>query len=484
MQIDVIDRLEDFAELKDNWDTVYAADPEANFFLSWTWLSKWIETEKVEGFILAAKPSAEASSYVAFFPLKIRTRMREGGGFYNRISLAGTHFADYTGLICTGEFQDRAIPALGDYLRRMHWAKFEMRDLCLSDERLQLLMQYLRGPEFKFIEKQSYIRANVETCKCPSVSLPEDWDSYLNDHLGSNTRQKIRRFLRKVDNSREFRITFAEEGTVERDLDILLRFWEAKWGPGFAEANLNHVLNTFRTMLLHCFNSGALLLPVLWKGDVPLAALAILIDAKNRSLLFYIGGRDETFRGLPPGFVLHAHCIRYAIDHGLTTYDFLRGDEAYKYAFGARDHHNKYVVVTTVNGRNLGDKLDRRSLSTVFRRSARLHRNGLLSEAEIGYRQILDVEPRSVETLFALGRLLAAKGDHRAAARSFRSFIAIDPKAYQPWFRLGQSLAARREFSNAADAYREVLKLRPQSSSAHKKLGEVLLQIGQVDGTG
>lgn len=482
MQIDVIDRLEDFAELKDNWDSVYAADPEAKFFLSWTWLSRWLETERIDWFILAAKPDAEASSYVAFFPLKLRTRMTEGGGFYNRISMAGGRLADYTGFICADEFQDRAIPAFADHMTRMHWAKLEMRDFCVSDERLQLFLQYFEEPEFKTRVKESDVQFNIEACKCPSVSLPADWDSYLNDRLGSNTRQKIRRFLRKVENSTDFRITYAEDGTVGRDLDILLRFWKAKWGRGFAEAALEGVLNTFRTMLLHCFESGVLFLPILWKGEVPLAALACLTDAGKGSLLFFIGGRDETFRSPPPGFVLHAHSIRYAIGKGLTTYDFLRGDEAYKYAFGAEDRRNKYVVVTTANGRNLGDRLDPRSVSTVLRHSGRLRRKGRLSEAETGYRQILDVEPRSVEALFGLGRLLAAKGDHRAAAKSFRSCVALDPKAYQSWFRLGQSLAARREFSDAADAYREVLKLRPESYSAHRKLSEVLSRIGKVEG--
>lgn len=484
MQIDVIDSLSVLSELKDNWDSVYAADPEARFFLSWTWLSKWLERAKSEWFILAAKPNAEASSYVAFFPLKLETSMGKGGGFYNRFCLAGDDFADYTGLLCAGEFQDRAIPAFAEHMRHMHWAKLEMRDLRISDERLQLFMQFFTGPEFKSIEKESYLRSNNETIKCPAVSLPADWDSYLNDHLGSNTRQKIRRFLRKVENSEEFQITVAEEGSVERHLDILLRFWESKWGPGFSEAHLSYVLNAHRTMLRHCFNSGALFLPVLWKGDTPLAALAILIDAKNESLLFFIGGRDETFRGIPPAFVLHAYCIRYAIDNGFTSYDFLRGDEAYKYAFGAEDCHNKFVVVTTANGRNLGDRLDRRSLSAVLRHSIRMYEKGQLSEAETGCRQILDVEPQSAVTLFALGRVLARKGDHRAAEKSLKSCVAIDPKAYQAWFSLGKSLSAQSAFSEAADAYRQVLRLRPESASANKKLGEVLSQMAQVEPVG
>ena len=98
MLIDVIDNFGDFKRLKDNWDTVYEADPEAQFFLSWTWLSQWLPA-RPHWFILAAKPTQD-SRYVAFFPLRLRTKLRHGLGFHNEISMAGNSGADYTGLLC------------------------------------------------------------------------------------------------------------------------------------------------------------------------------------------------------------------------------------------------------------------------------------------------------------------------------------------------------------------------------------------------
>lgn len=78
---------------------------------------------------------------------------------------------------------------------------------------------------------------------------------------------------------------------------------------------------------------------------MPIGALSILIDTKKRSLLFFLGGRDMTVNNPPPGFVLHAHSIRYAIKNGFRTYDFLRGNEPYKYLFGAREREIRYIVV-------------------------------------------------------------------------------------------------------------------------------------------
>jgi CelD/BcsL family acetyltransferase involved in cellulose biosynthesis len=44
--------------------------------------------------------------------------------------------------------------------------------------------------------------------------------------------------------------------------------------------------------------------------------------------------------------VLLAHVIRDAIERGFGRFDFLRGEEPYKYAFGARAEDLFNVVVT------------------------------------------------------------------------------------------------------------------------------------------
>jgi CelD/BcsL family acetyltransferase involved in cellulose biosynthesis len=75
---------------------------------------------------------------------------------------------------------------------------------------------------------------------------------------------------------------------------------------------------------------------VLWREETPLGALASFVDPQKASLLFYIGGRDESVDNPPPGLVLHAHSIRHAIANGFRTYDFLRGNEGYKYSLGAQ----------------------------------------------------------------------------------------------------------------------------------------------------
>jgi CelD/BcsL family acetyltransferase involved in cellulose biosynthesis len=414
MIVDVIDNFEDFKKVNDNWDCVYDADPEAQFFLSWTWLSEWLLTVRRHWFILAAKPAADAS-YVAFLPLRLRTKLKPGSGFFNEISMAGNSGADYTGLLCLRGSQYQAIPALARFLKTLNWTRLRLDNIRISEERLRLLLAHFPERAFTIAKAERTNKADhVDNCICPLLNLPDDWDGYLSA-LSANTRQKIRRFLRMVENDNKFRITHAQADTLERDVDTLLKFWSARWGLRKGD-RLNAMLASSRTILHRCFDNGCLFLPILWHEEAALAALAIYVDRCKASLLFFMGGRDESVQSPPPGLILHAHSIRYAIANGFSSYDFLRGNEAYKYSFGAEERRIHCLVIGTKTGRNLGETLAPRSLPAVLQHAAELHRRGNLAEAERGYRQILAVEPAHQAALQGLNRVRVSKSDQSAPA--------------------------------------------------------------------
>ncbi|MFM6397152.1 MAG: GNAT family N-acetyltransferase, partial [Planktothrix sp.] len=99
MKIDIIDDLQTFNQVRENWDFVYEADPHANFFLSWVWLVGWLQMVAESWLILAVKPEAKDSSYVAFFPLKLILEQQDDGSFYTQLYMAGNSIADYTGFL-------------------------------------------------------------------------------------------------------------------------------------------------------------------------------------------------------------------------------------------------------------------------------------------------------------------------------------------------------------------------------------------------
>ena len=477
MHVDVIDSIKGLTELRADWDAVYDADPEAQFFLSWTWMSKWLPAFGKAWSILAARPHAESSAYVAFFPMWLQTKEQKSGGFYNDIVMGGNYMADYTGILCRPEFEEQVIPAFANSIKQLNWTSFRLEFLRASEHRTALFMQGFPKSEFDVAEFKPVDENKVPLTICPAAQLPADWDEYLDGRLSANTRQKIRRLLRQLEKSAELRITHAERDTLDRDLDILLRFWAARWGPQKG-SRLNGILKNNRLMLRHAFEAGALFLPVLWHGERPVATLATFVDAQKRSFLFYMAGRDDTFDGPPPGLVLHAHSIRHAIRHGFVNYDFLRGNEPYKYSFCVEEHRIASFVLTTKDGKNLGGRLDRRSLPFALKRSKEHHRAGRHAKAEPGFRQVLDIEPHNADALYCLGQIVAKRGEHAAAVEMFKTLLADRPDTHKAWSRLGGSLRARGELSEAASAFCEAIERQPASAGAYYDLGHVLVDLG------
>ncbi len=475
MLIDVIDDFASFERLKSDWDEIYDADPDAQFFLSWTWMSQWLQVLSGPWFILAAKP-AEGTKYVAIFPLRPRLREDSKGGFYNEIAMTGNFAADYTGFICKPEFDERAISAFSRHFKRSNWRRLSLDYIRTTDVRLRTFLSNFSDKRFE-TRASSRInkRDNINNCICPAVSLPGDWDSYLANCTSSNMRQKLRRFLRQIESDQSFRITHSEGESIEPDLKILLKFWADKWGARKGN-RLSSILKSNYYMLRRCGKIGHLFMPMLWRDDRPLGGLACLVDPQKKSILFYLAGRDESFNDPPPGLVLHAHSIRYAIGRGFKTYDFLRGNESYKYSFGATERLISCIAVSTRSERNLGDKLMPGSVAAVFGRATELHKAGKLAQAERGYRQILDTDQKHAQALYCLGQLMAVQGKHGAAKRIFTTLTEVRPQSEKAWTWLAQSLEARARLPEATKAYQTVIEINPQSASAYSKLGTLLFK--------
>jgi len=479
MLIDVIDDFASFERLKPDWDEIYQADPDAQIFLSWTWMSQWIPMSSGSWFILAAKPEPDAR-YVAIFPLRWRLK-EDKAGFYNEIVMTGNYAADYTGFICRPEFDDRAVSAFARHFKRLNWRRLHLDYVRMTESRSRAFLLNFSDKRFETkagsrINKQD----NINNLLCPSVSLPDQWDAYLATCTSTNMRQKLRRFLRQIEADPLFRITHSKGEEVERDLKILLKFWAAKWGSRKGD-RLSSILKSNFTMLRRCAEAGLLFLPMLWRGDQPLGGLASLVDPWKKAIHFYLAGRDESFNDPPPGLVLHAHSIRYAIGQGIKTYDFLRGNEPYKYSFGAKERPIACIVVSTRSDRNLGDKLAPGCLPAVFARAVELHKAGKIAIAERGYRQILDTDPGHAQALYCLGQLMAAKGRFGAAKRLFTALTELRPRSEKAWAWLAQSLEARDRLIEAADAYRTIIKINPDSAGAHNRLGGLLFKLRRFD---
>lgn len=475
MHIDVIDRWTDFDSVRGNWEAVYKGDPEAQFFLTWQWLHDWLSVYQTPWLILAAKRRDTDGEYVAFLPLRLLTEFDEAQGFLHELQFAGTGFSDYGGILSLPQDESEAIPALAEYVKQeIRWARFTMHNMTMSDARRRLFLTAFADGEF--IHTPIEYRNPGEATNhgvCLSIDLPRQWEDYLAT-LSANNRQKIRRLLRKVDAMEACHIASSDSKTFEQNLTILLELWKLKWAPSKGVDNADEIARLNHAMLARCAENGTLLLPVFRDGDRPVAALAILIDRCKKSLLFFIAGRDENYREMPAGYLLHAYSIRHAIANGFETYDFLKGNEPYKYLFAPQqERQQQAVAVATRTGGNMAGKLDPRALTVVVGMTAELHDRGEMADAERGYRQILDVAPNHALALYRFGRLMADLGNHAQAKALLSRSVTVEPDGDNAWLWLARSLQWLGERKAARAACEEAISLQPENADAWKLLIEL-----------
>ncbi|GAB4228149.1 MAG: hypothetical protein Kow00121_57000 [Elainellaceae cyanobacterium] len=468
MKIDIIDDFKTFQSIRSNWDSIYETDPQAQFFLSWIWLDGVLQRYDEyheQWFILAAKPSVSSTNYVAFFPLRIITKVHSTGELYNELLMAGVTDSEHIGFICLPEFVEAAGSAFALFLQQQEeWSTFQVEKICKIDNRLSSFLKRF-GQEGFEVQENYYISDldEVDNNIVPYISLPETWEQYLQNSLSTNTRQKLRRFLRKIEGSDEFRLTQVNAANLEQHLEILTSFWKLNWGSRRGSEECQEVADKVSFYLRHCFQNGCLYLPVFWQGGRPLGAIANLIDFNHKTMLFFVAGRDDTVKDPPSGIILHAYSIKYAIENGFKIYDFLMGNEAYKFSFGAKERRIKLVLIqrkclTT-------PRLNPRTISQALQISSYYHRANQLLEAEQAYRQVLAVQPHHPDALYGLGVVMQRKGEYLTAETLFKTLLQVQPNDIKTWFSLGTLYQMQNQLPEAENAYQQALTLQPESSA-------------------
>ncbi len=180
---------------------------------------------------------------------------------------------------------------------------------------------------------------------CPVVTLPSgiDFEGYL-DTLGKKSRHEIRRKLRRAEAAGEVALTESTDPLV--DLDAFIDLHQRRWGERglFPATPGGDASRVFVRRLFEEFGAdGPARLSFLTVGGRRIAAGIHLDD--GRSLSYYNAGIDPDARELSPGVVLVARYVQAAIEAGRERLDFLRGDEPYKYEWGAEDEPIRRILV-------------------------------------------------------------------------------------------------------------------------------------------
>ncbi len=172
---------------------------------------------------------------------------------------------------------------------------------------------------------------------CPVVDLPSglDFDGYL-ETLGKKERHEVRRKLRRAEAAGEVRLERSPDPVA--DLPAFINLHQKRFGadglfPDTAGGEQSRVF--FGRLFELAAPDGLVQLQFVTVGGRRIAAGIWFRD--RETLYFYNAGIEPNARDLSPGILLSALSVQAALESGCRRFDYLRGDEPYKYEWGAVD---------------------------------------------------------------------------------------------------------------------------------------------------
>jgi CelD/BcsL family acetyltransferase involved in cellulose biosynthesis len=165
------------------------------------------------------------------------------------------------------------------------------------------------------------------------MSLPDSWEDFLLG-LSGKDRHEIRRKLRRLEEAGQVRYRIIEQAdSLDQAMAVFLDLFRSS-RPDKKAFMTERMASFFRSLAAEMARAGLLRLYFLDLHDQPVAS--VLCFDYGSTLYLYNNGFDERYRALSLGLVSKIFTIQDSIQKGRRLYNFLKGEEAYKYRLGGK----------------------------------------------------------------------------------------------------------------------------------------------------
>ena len=327
-----------FDLLEEEWKALFQRSGGWNVFLSWQWFRQWWEAfgSDKELRILAL---TGGDRLVGVAPMMVETGP---DGARTLAWIGSERTTDYCDLLVDPPYLETLCQVLADFVAEGLGDGWQRVELCSLPVSSALLAGFREIARHRGIESHS-----VASNTCPVVRLAPTWEEYLAG-LDKTHRHELRRKIRRSQSAGDqtFRhLTTPEE--VASGMESFFRLHRAS-RPDKA-AFLDGVTESFFRGVGGAFAREGWMQLNLMRIDGRDVAASMAFTREDRVLL-YNSGLDPDFRTYSVGIALHAADIQLAISQGKLWYDFLRGNEPYKYDFGAKDNPIYTLTLTPSSG--------------------------------------------------------------------------------------------------------------------------------------
>ena len=309
--------IESFESIWDQWEEILSTCSTNTVFVTPWWQKTWWDNfgEGHRAHILSV---SDGDDLLGIAPLMAR----DGALTF----LGDKDLSDYFDFIVPRQCVSRFYPALCEYLQGTEWKTLDLYSVPHGSPTLEYLPDLAteRGWKVEIEEEQT----------TPRTILPDTWEGFLSG-LRRKDRHELRRKLRRLDREGGHRQFSAyDEDDPDASMQRFFTLLRAS-SPDKEEFLTPERERFFMDVARESASRNLFRLYFLEVGGAEVAA-CICFDYGGAFLL-YNSGYDPDYSRLSVGLLNKALSIKTAIEEGREVFNFLKGNERYKYNLGGRD---------------------------------------------------------------------------------------------------------------------------------------------------
>ena len=166
------------------------------------------------------------------------------------------------------------------------------------------------------------------------LDLPATFEEYL-EMLDTKQRHEVKRKLRRLMEAGKIDLRIVEDGAaIQKAMDVFLKMFSESRSD--KAAFLTSQKESFFRSLADTMSEVKLLRMGILELDAKATAMILYFDF-NGGVYLYNSGYDPEYTALSVGLMSKVLCIQESIKQGKKKFDFLKGNEVYKYHLGGKE---------------------------------------------------------------------------------------------------------------------------------------------------
>jgi len=320
--------------LEDRWEGLLGHTNNKSIYQSYKWISTCWEYFGGDGLYLLA--ASQDDQILGIAPLMVEQMRVKGLPLFRILRFIGSGPSDYLDFILKKGWERNVLDGFIAYLvkDKQSWDIMWLSELPEDSSTNELLPSILSKYRLEYLSE--------EQSRCPYIELPPTWGEYERT-LSRTTRNNVKMYSKRIARSGMVEHkTIDDRQAIASAMDDFFSLHEGRWRDDERGHDRTETIKSFHHHAAVKLSDNLNLYFMLLDNKKIASIYSYDYDSTR---YFYWIGWDKDYAHCSPGFIAIANRIEDAIQRGMKGFDFLRGDEPYKYHFTKKEKiNNRYFV--------------------------------------------------------------------------------------------------------------------------------------------